>query len=405
MNPLKNDYVGCGFSCHKAGPIRNHGEALAQPVTLSIVIPCYNEEKTLERCVERVLEIREDLLSLEIIIVDDCSQDQSYRVARSLADRYSEIVLLRHDRNRGKGAALRSGFSVAKGDYVAIQDADLEYEPRELKGLLIPIIRGEADVVFGSRFMTCGPHRVLYFWHSLANSFLTFMSNMFSDLNLTDMETCYKVFRRDVIEKIQIEEDRFGIEPELVAKVARMRLRVFEMGISYYARTYEEGKKIGLRDGFRALYCIFRYNAPSAPLPVQFMIYVGIGGIAALFNLFAFLALLTLGAGTSLSIAVAYLLAAAMNYFLCISLLFRHKARWSSATEVFIYLLVTSLVGVIDISITKSLLFTGLAPWLSKSLASLAALVINFMARRYLVFPEPSAGAWKPQMNPTNNDR
>jgi glycosyltransferase involved in cell wall biosynthesis len=178
---------------------------------------------------------------------------------------------LHHDYNRGKGAALRTGFQHATGNFVAVQDADLEYDPQDLKRLLGPLRDGVADAVFGSRFLSHGAHRVLYFWHYLGNALLTFLSNMLTDLNLTDMETCYKVFRRDVIQSITIEEDRFGVEPELVAKVAQQRLRIYEMGISYYGRTYEEGKKIGIKDGFRALYCIFHYNAHRAPLPIQFL--------------------------------------------------------------------------------------------------------------------------------------
>lgn len=238
---------------------------LCRPVRLSLVIPCYNEAKTLDKCVKRVMDIMDDVLSLEIIIVDDCSQDESFPIAQSLSVRFPQVTVLRHETNRGKGAALRTGFVKASGEFIAIQDADLEYDPRELKKLLIPLVNDEADVVFGSRFMSCGPHRVMYFWHYMGNSLLTFLSNMFSDLNLSDMETCYKVFRRDVLQQIEIEEDRFGVEPELVAKVARMRLRVYEVGISYYGRTYEEGKKIGFRDGLRALFCIFHYNAPTAP--------------------------------------------------------------------------------------------------------------------------------------------
>ncbi len=172
---------------------------------------------------------------------------------------------------RGRGAALRTGFQNATGDFVAVQDADLESDPQDLKRLLGPLKDGIADVVFGSRFVSHGTHRVLYFWHYLGNAVLTFLSNMFTDLNLTDMETCYKVFRRNVIQAITIEEDRFGVEPELVAKVAQKRLRIYEMGISYYGRTYEEGKKIGVKDGFSALYCIFHYNAHRAPLPIQFL--------------------------------------------------------------------------------------------------------------------------------------
>ncbi|HEY0469142.1 MAG TPA: glycosyltransferase family 2 protein, partial [Polyangiaceae bacterium] len=190
------------------------------PVRLTLVIPCYNEEKTLESCIDKVLEIQDEGLTLELIVVDDCSKDKSRQVAYKLAERIPGLVVLYHDVNQGKGAALRTGIAKASGDFVAIQDADLEYDPMDLKRLVVPLRRGEADVVLGSRFLSHGYHRVLYFWHSLGNSFLTLLSNMLTDLNLTDMETCYKVFRREIIQSIPIEENRFGFEPEVVAKIA-----------------------------------------------------------------------------------------------------------------------------------------------------------------------------------------
>jgi dolichol-phosphate mannosyltransferase len=229
-------------------------------VKLSVVIPCYNEEKTLQACVDSVLAIADATLELELIVVDDCSADGSLAVARRLAERTPGLTVIHHPTNQGKGAALRTGFASATGDFVAVQDADREYDPQDLKKLLMPLRTGEADVVLGSRFLSAGYHRVLYFWHSLGNRFLTLLSNMLTDLNLTDMETCYKVFRREVIQSIAIEENRFGFEPEVVAKIAQMRLRIYEMGISYRGRTYAEGKKIGMKDGWRALYCILKYN-------------------------------------------------------------------------------------------------------------------------------------------------
>jgi glycosyltransferase involved in cell wall biosynthesis len=260
---------------------------------LSIVIPCYNEERTLKECVDKILEIADDDLSVELIIVDDHSIDESFSIACDLEKTSSEVKVIRHEKNSGKGAALRSGFKVASGDYVAVQDADLEYDPNDLKRLIVPLIEDKADVVLGSRFLSTGAHRVLYFWHSLGNRFLTFLSNMFTDLNLTDMEACYKVFRREFIQNIAIKENRFGFEPEIVTKIAQMRLRIFEMGISYYGRTYAEGKEIGIKDGFRALYCIFRYNAHKAPLPIQFLLYFNIGAIAAIVNLVIFYLLIS----------------------------------------------------------------------------------------------------------------
>jgi glycosyltransferase involved in cell wall biosynthesis len=216
-------------------------------VTLSVVIPCFNEENTLAKCLDRVLAIQAEDLALEVIVVDDCSGDRSRAIAQDYAARHACIRVLFHDRNRGKGAALRTGFRAASGDFVAVQDADLEYNPRELRDLLGPLRDGRADVVFGSRFKGQGPHRVLYFWHAVANTVLTLLSNMFTDLNMTDMETCYKVFRRDVLQRIELHEDRFGFEPEIVAKVAHRGLRIYEMAISYDGRTYKEGKKITYR--------------------------------------------------------------------------------------------------------------------------------------------------------------
>ena len=229
---------------------------------LSVVVPCFNEERSLETIVERVLAADRCGLALEIVIVDDGSSDRSVEVMKSLAAKHPEIAPLEHGINRGKGAALRTGFKRATGDIVLVQDADLEYDPADYPRLLKPILDGRADVVFGSRFRTGEETRVLYFWHSIANNMLTLASNMFTDLNLTDMETCYKVFRREVLAQIEIEEDRFGFEPEITAKVARLptRPRIYEVGISYSGRTYEEGKKIGLKDAVRALYCIIRYN-------------------------------------------------------------------------------------------------------------------------------------------------
>lgn len=225
---------------------------------LSIIIPCYNELRTIRRLVEAVRAARPD--DREIIIVDDCSRDGTRELLRAeiapLVDR-----ILFHEVNQGKGAALRTGFAAATGDVVVIQDADLEYDPQDYSRLLAPIESGKADVVFGSRFMGAGPHRVVYFWHFVGNQFLTLLSNMFTNLNLTDMETCYKAMKRSVVSQIVIEENRFGFEPEITAKLAKIPdIVIYEVGISYYGRTYKEGKKIGWRDGFRALYAIIKYN-------------------------------------------------------------------------------------------------------------------------------------------------
>jgi len=230
--------------------------------TLTVVVPCFNESATLDRLVGSVLGADTSGLTLDIIVVDDGSTDGSVDVARTIAEREERVRLIEHAENAGKGAALKTGFAAAEGDVVIVQDADLEYDPAEYPKLLKPILDGEADVVFGSRFRGGESARLLYFWHSVVNRFITTLSNALTNVNFSDIECCYKVFRREILEQIDLKEKRFGVEPEICAKICRLKPlpRIFEVGIGYHGRTYEEGKKIGWKDGVRAIYCILRYN-------------------------------------------------------------------------------------------------------------------------------------------------
>ena len=238
---------------------------------VTVIVPVYNERNTLRDLLDRVRAQRilwhGTSIPIDVVVVDDCSNDGGVDFLDGPEGHalYPEVSLVRHARNRGKGAAIRTGLGHVSGTIVIVQDADLEYDPQEYPILMDPIEKGRADVVFGSRFIGAQPHRVVYFWHMMGNRFLTLLSNMFTNLNLTDMETCYKLFRREVIQSIEIEEARFGFEPEITAKVAAMGCRIYEVGISYYGRTYAEGKKIGWKDGFRAIYCILKYNLLRKP--------------------------------------------------------------------------------------------------------------------------------------------
>ena len=232
--------------------------------SLSILIPAYNEANTIHKILERILAVELiNGITKEIIVIDDCSTDATYSIIQQYIAAHPQvnIQLKQHPKNKGKGAAIHTGIQAATGDYLIVQDADLEYDPMEFNELFKPVFYDNADVVYGSRFMGSKPHRILFFWHTIGNRVLTFLSNMLTNLNLTDMETCYKLFRSDIIKKIDLKENRFGFEPEVTAKIARIpKIKIYEVGISYYGRTYEEGKKINWKDGFRAIYCILRYN-------------------------------------------------------------------------------------------------------------------------------------------------
>ena len=359
-----------------------------RPFLFTVVVPCYNEEESLRQSVEGLLAIQDDMLTLEVLIVDDCSRDRSREIARELAGEHDCIRLLEHAENQGKGGALQTGFAAATGDFVGVHDADLEYDPLDLRQLLVPLVDGRADAVLGSRYLNAtGTRRVLYFYHTMINKGLTFVSNMFTDLDLTDMETCYKVYKRELIQSFDLKEKRFGIEPEMVSNLAHSKARVYERGISYDGRTYEEGKKIGWRDGVRALYCLFHYNAHCAPLPLQLLIYFFIGLAAAIVNTVAFVALLPAMSVASAA-TLAYVVAAAVNYWLCIKILFRHKARWSGSGELLVYTVSVAVLCVVDVGITAGLAGLGMAALGAKLTATLIGFFLNFIARKMLVFPE-----------------
>jgi dolichol-phosphate mannosyltransferase len=346
-------------------------------IKLSVVIPCFNEESTLKECVDKVRKIADKNLVVEIIIVDDGSSDGSANVAKEISSEYSEIIFVQHKINRGKGAALRTGFEKVTGDYVAIQDADLEYDPVDFKNLLVPLINNKADVVIGSRFLSVGPHRVLFFWHSIGNKLLTFLSNMFTDLNLTDIESGYKIFKRDIIKKIEIEEDRFGFEPEIIAKVSHLKLRIYEMGVSYFGRTYEEGKKIGFKDGIRALYCIFKYNASRVPFPMRILLYTLLGISTVLFNGVFFSVFLSGGIIFNAAVILAFAVSTSLNYPLLKIFLYRVKGK-----------LITLLIimGVLDFGITKLLIDLNFQSNYSKILSIILVLLLGLLLKRLWPF-------------------
>lgn len=360
------------------------------PTKLSLIIPCYNEESTLDNCVAKCLTLKEEGIELELIVVDDCSTDGSLAVAKNIAAAHPEVTVLQHTVNQGKGAALRTGFLHARGDYVGVQAADSEYNPKDYLTLLAPLLEGKADVVYGSRYLRQDTRRVLYFWHTWMNRSLTFVSNMFTNLDISDMETCYKLFTRQAIQQIapRLQENRFGFEPEVTALVAQMRYRVYECSIHYNPRTYEEGKKIGWRDGVHALYCIMHYSAHTAALPMQIILYFFIGAISALANIISFCTFAGAGLNISVSIILAFILSTAVNYKLCISILFRHNARWTSPKEIFVYVITSIMMLCLDYSVTYGLLSLSVAPVWSKFWAAVIGFAGNFSLRKYVIFHE-----------------
>ncbi|MDR2072714.1 MAG: bifunctional glycosyltransferase family 2/GtrA family protein [Spirochaetaceae bacterium] len=364
---------------------------------LSLIIPCYNEERTIADCLTRVSSIADGAsFSLEIIVVNDASTDNSRAVLRQWLSEHNfdsgkiTVRVLEHEQNRGKGAALKTGLLHTTGDYVGIQDADNEYDPRDYITMLEPLVEGKADVVYGSRYLKSGTRRVLYFWHTWMNKRLTAVSNMFTNLDITDMETCYKLFTSGVIKKIApaLKEERFGFEPEITAKVAQGKCRVYECAISYNPRSYEEGKKIGWRDGVHALYCILHYSAHTAPLPMQILLYLFIGTVSMIVNMVCFAIAIQIGIGLTQAVLGAFALAALCNYLLCVAILFQHKAYWNTAGELFLYILSVSFMGGIDYGATLGLItLTGHPVW-AKFFASVLGFAGNFLLRKLLVFPK-----------------
>lgn len=358
--------------------------------TLSLVIPVYNEAKTLRNIIDEVIKIKNDKINLELVLVDDCSTDGSYDIAMEIAKEIPIVKVFKHEKNMGKGAALRTGFLSATGDYIGIQDADMEYNPQEYLKLLEPLLADEADVVYGSRYLRMVNRRVLYFWHTFMNKTLTLLTNMYTNLDITDMETCYKLFKKEVIQKIapNLKENRFGFEPEVTVYVAKGHYRLYECAISYNPRTFEEGKKIGAKDGLRALYCIFHYGAHVAPLPMQFLLYLFIGGVSAIANIMFFLMFESAGLSLLYSVGLAFLISAMINYFLCIAILFRHKARWNTFGEILSYILTLIIMGSVDYGCTYALLVLGTGSFWAKTISSIIGVIGNFLLRKYFVFFE-----------------
>ncbi len=366
--------------------------------TFDLIMPCYNEESSLAKLVtQKVVPLREKCkkeyqIDLNLIIVDDASKDNSLQEAQKLAEKFTWIKIFKHEINQGKGAALRTGLANSTGDFVGIQDADEEYNPMDYLTLLQPILEDKADVVYGSRYLRPQTRRVLSFWHTLMNKFLTVCSNMFTGLDISDMETCYKLFTGKVAHELapQLKENRFGFEPEITSYVAQGHYRVYECAIEYTPRTYEEGKKITYKDGFHALYCILHYGAPYAPLPMQFLLYTFIGGVCAIANLILFIIFRASDLSLFYAVWASFLLAAALNYWLCAILLFKHKAFWSGPMELVMYMVTLVVMGGSDYLLTLGLILVGCGDVMAKLISTIICFIGNFVLRKYLVFPLPN---------------
>ena len=372
-------------------PLSTTSAGTPRTYKLSLIIPCYNEEKTLAAAVERCLQLLSPELALEIIIVNDCSTDTSGTIAQSLQNAYPGIIhYFAHAKNQGKGAALRTGFLHATGDFVGVQDADMEYNPSDYLRMMEPLAAGLADAVYGSRYLLPDTRRVLKWWHTRMNKSLTIFSNMFTNLDITDMETCYKLFRRETIQEIapQLKENRFGFEPEVTALLARGGYRVYECAIHYNPRSVEEGKKINWKDGIRALYCIMHYSASTAPVPMQLILYFFIGAFSAICNLISFFLMRKCGIGLNTAIITAFIGSALINYLLCIAILFRHKSRWNGIGEIGAYIITLAIMGSLDWWLTKELISAGIPQGTSKTIAVIVGFFGNYILRRVLVFPE-----------------
>lgn len=363
--------------------------------TFDLIMPCYNEEKSLEKIItEKIIPLKnsckkEYSLNLRLIIVDDASKDNSLQIAENLCKKYKWISVFKHSKNKGKGAALKTGLAKASGDYIGIQDADEEYNPMNYLTLLKPILDGKAEVVYGSRYLRRETRRVLSFWHTFMNKFLTLCSNMFTGLDITDMETCYKLFTKKVVSELapQLKEKRFGFEPEITSYIAQKRYKVYECAIEYTPRTYEEGKKVTYKDGFYALYCILHYGAPYAPLPMQILLYLFIGGVCAIVNLICFAIFLSCNMTLFSAILWSFLIAALLNYWLCIIILFKHKAFWNSSMELLMYLITIATMGLLDYALTWTFITVGCSNMWAKLFSIIINFIGNFILRKYLVFP------------------